>query len=577
MKLFETIFISTFLCLTSYGDSLSENDADTVLTNGEIYTANEKKPWASAIAIRDEEIVFVGDDDEINTFVGPNTLQYDLAGKQVIPGLIDAHTHPGMVAITVGQVLIESASNRNELIKAVTEMVTQNPGKAVLMGGYWSNDLFGETGPHKRDLDKIESDRPVILYDNWGHSVWTNSKALEMADVNRDTKDIVPGFSFYQRDENGEPTGWITESAASVFVNKFQSVKPKVQQSLLEFLTYLRNLGVTTVLDAGNFGLDNETFAAVARLDKDGLLPVRYHGAYTLFLPSELSTAVDTLKKLAKRYNSHMVRIDTLKIFLDGVIETRTADMSDEYLDTPGNSGSSLLNQNQLHQLILDLNSEGLNLHVHTVGNRAVKTMLNAVEDAHESLSAAPRITITLCHLEVVDDIDFNRFKDLSVIASFTPQWHGADGDEGLFPAIGDKAHSMMRAQPMLSDGAVVTFSSDITDEYGWKGDRANPYLGMQIGHNRQDVEGGVNAPRARPQSERLQLDDLLNGYTRNAAVQLGRSEEIGSIQVGNRADLIVLNQNIFEVNRYNIHKTKPMAVFMDGAIVHGAVPRVKP
>ena len=401
------------------------------------------------------------------------------------------------------------------------------------------------------------------------HSIWANSKALEIAGVDRDTKDIVPGFSFYQRDQDGEPTGWIAESAASVFANNFLSVTPAVQQSLLEFLIYLRNLGVTTLLDAGNFGLDEDVYAAISRFDKEGILPLRYHGAYTLFLPDDLPDAVDTLLRMGEEYNSENVRIDTLKIFLDGVIETRTADMSDDYLDTPGNSGNSLLNRAQLHTLILDLNEEGLNLHVHTVGDQAVNTMLNAVQDAHDSLSGPPTITITLCHLEVVNDSDFNRFKDLGVIASFTPHWHGSTQDTNV-PAIGEKARSMMRAQPMISDGAIFTFSSDIYTEYEWTSDDANPYVGMQTGHNKQTVDGGADAAFATPRSERLRLDVLLDGYTRNAAFQLGRPDEIGSIRVGHRADLVVLDQNLFEVDRYMIHKTKPVAVIMNGQIVHG-------
>jgi predicted amidohydrolase YtcJ len=453
-------------------------------------------------------------------------------------------------------------------------MVASNPDRPVLMGGFWRNELFGKQGPHKRDLDRIESSRPVVLYDWWGHSVWANSKALEVAGVGRDTPDVIPGLAFYQRDEDGEASGWVTESAASVFVKHFQTITPAVEQSLMRFLRYLRDLGVTTLLDAGNFGWDDEVFALISRWDREGVLPLRYHGAYTLFLPDDLPDAVAKLKRMRKTYGSDRVRIDTLKVFLDGVIETRTADMSDDYLDTPGNSGRSLLNQKQLSQLILDLNAEDLNMHVHTVGNQAIKTMLNAVEEARKSLSEPLKIRVALCHLEVMDNSDFNRFKDLGVIASFTPHWHGGDGDGALALAIGDNSRSMMRAQPLISDGAVVTFSSDITGEAEKDSDRANPYLGMQIGHNRKDVEGGDQATLGPPLSERLRLDSLVSGYTGNAAFQLGRSDELGSIEVGKRADLVVLDRNLFEVDRYDIHKLRPVAVVMDGRFVHGVLPR---
>ena len=545
--------------------------ADTVLRNGEIYTTQEKSPWATSVAIQNDRIIFVGNDQDVEQYIGPNTQLYELGDKLVLPGLFDAHTHPGMVAISENTIELQPSENLDELYNSIRTMVKENPNQEILIGGYWENSLFDAKGPHKRDLDKIESERPIILYDAWAHSIWANSKALEMAGVTRETPDIVPGFSFYQRDENGDPTGWITESASSVFINNFQSVTPKVEQSLLEFLTYLRNAGVTTVLDGGNFGLDNEIYAAVSRIDKASKLPLRYHGAYTLFLPEELTTAVSSLENLAARYNSEKVKIDTLKVFLDGIIETRTADMVDDYLDTPGNSGSSLLNREQIHGLILELNAKGYNLHVHSVGNQAVKTVLGAVEDAHRTLSAQPNITITMCHIEVVDDEDFKRFKELGIIASFTPHWLGITGEDAV-PAIGDKAFSLMRAQPLISDGAVFTFSSDITDYIEWKSDRASPFVGMQIGHNRQVIEGGPTAPIGRPQSERLQRIDLVDGYTKNAAMQFDRSGELGSILVGAKADLIILNQNLFKVDRYDIHKTKPIAVFQDGKMTYGTL-----
>ncbi len=394
-----------------------------------------------------------------------------------------------------------------------------------------------------------------------------------MAGVDKNTPDIVPGLAFYQRDQNGEPSGWVTESAASVFVNNFHSVTPEVEKQLLAFLTYLRSQGVTTLFDAGNFGMDEDIYAALSRFDKQGQLPLRYHASYTLFLPAEYNTAIDSVKRLNKLYGSDRLRIDTLKIFHDGVIETRTADMFDDYLDTPGNSGDSLFSEQQLHDIIVQLDHEGINLHVHSVGDKSTNKLLNAVEQARKTMQRAQKITIAICHLETVLDTDFYRFKDLEVIASFTPHWHGGVGDANVVAALGAKAGWQMRAQPVISDDAVVTFSSDITSIYEWQSNSANPYVGMQIGHNRQLLEGGPNAPYALPRSERLRLDSLVDGYTIHAAYQLGRSAQIGSIEVGKQADLVILDRNLFEVNRYDVHKTKPTAVVMDGQLVHGQLP----
>ena len=157
--------------------------ADTVFVNGNIYTSNERAPWASAVALLGERIVFVGEDEDAAAFIGAGTRPPHLEGRLVLPGLIDAHTHPGMVAISVGQVAIDYVHDKESLLQAVSDMVDANPDRDILMGGFWSNDIFDERGPDKYSLDRIEPDRPIILYDDWGHSVWANSKALEIAGV----------------------------------------------------------------------------------------------------------------------------------------------------------------------------------------------------------------------------------------------------------------------------------------------------------------------------------------------------------------------------------------------------------
>lgn len=557
------------------GESTQVPSADVVLLNGEIYVGQAKNPWATAVAVRQDRFIYVG--ENAIDYIGDSTKVVDLAGRMVIPGIIDTHSHPGLVALSKDSVLLEDVSSKQALLESVRIAVESVPYREVVIGGFWPNELFDVAGPHKSLLDEIESNRPVIFYDDWGHTVWANSAALRQANVTRETEDVVPGFSFYQKDEHGDPTGWITESAASVFINHFQSVTAEVEATLLEYLQYYHSVGVTTVLDAGNFGLDREVFAAVSRLDKAGLLPVRYHGAYTLFIPSEWKTAVGTLKSLAAEFNSANVKIDTLKIFFDGVLETRTAALSYDYLDTPGNSGEALLSREQVREIILELDETGLNLHMHAVGDRATTTLLNAIEDTHKLLARAPTSRITICHLEVVDDRDYSRFRELGVIANFTPHWAIGGDRSWVAQGVGaEPANNMQRPQPLIADGAVVTFSSDITDAGEWQADRANPFLGIEVGHNRQDVGLGPEAPIFPPLSDRLRREDLLLGYTSHAAHQLGQADEIGTIAVGKVADLLVLSNHLFEVDRYNIHNTKPVMMMMNGQILYSSLEETK-
>lgn len=404
------------------------------------------------------------------------------------------------------------------------------------------------------------------------HSLWVNSKALEVAGIDKTVKDPVPGFSYYQRDGAGELTGYITEGAATQFWGLLETVTPSSKKTLKTFLYYLKDQGVTTLLDAGNFGVDQEIYEAIYELDQRGELPLKYHGSYTLFLPQDRKDAIESLKKLSADYSGDRVKIDTLKIFFDGVIDTRTAYMTEDYLDTPGNRGEGLFKREELLEIILELEKEGLNLHFHTDGNQAIKTVLNAVEDAHKSLGRAPKIRIALSHLELMDDEDMIRFKSLGVIAQITPAWNGGDDSEGYRNALGEKVDNMFLTQGLFREGAAVSFSSDAYFKSDWDNGNANPFTGIQIGHTRQFIEGGAKALIRKPLAERISLKNLVDGYTRNGAYQLGIENQVGSLEPGKQADFIVLNQNIFEIDKYSIHQTKPDAVILDGKIVHGAL-----
>jgi predicted amidohydrolase YtcJ len=340
----------------------------------------------------------------------------------------------------------------------------------------------------------------------------------------------------------------------------------------LDFLHYLKSKGVTTVFDAGNFGLDAEIYKVVQRLDKQGELPVRYHGSYTLFLPEDLQHSVATLKKMRSDFSSEKVRIDTLKVFLDGVIENRTAYMLDDYEDTPGNNGNALINREQLHALILDLDKESLHLHLHTVGNKAVRMSLDAIEDAHKTLSRPPNIRIALSHLEVMDAADIARFEALGVIAQFTPHWHGGDEGYGYDQSIGDLQNSMYLTKSLVDTGAVVTFSSDAYFTSDWTDGNASPFAGIQVGHNRQYVEDGPAGSVAAPETEVLSREQMVDGYTRQAAYQLAIDDMLGSLETGKKADFIVLDKDLFEIDRYSIHEIQPDAVILDGRVVHGSL-----
>ncbi len=561
----------------SPGDAASP--ADLVLQGGKFFTVDEAQVWAEAVAIKDGRFVYVGDNTSVQGFVGPDTVRHDLGGKLTIPGLVDSHTHPGRmgrgggVSVPVGggpRGRLPSGGNKEEIFAAVEAYAEANPDLAWIEMGSWSGDLYGIAGPHRRDLDRVVPDRPVML--GSVHSVWVNSVALEMMGVDSNTPDPVPGLSFFVRDADGEPTGWIKEFATWPYAQHLADVDPEShKEGIVTFLEYLSGHGVTSLLDAGNQNYDDLAYSLLAELEAAGRLPVRLEGSYHIYLPDRVPDAIDELQRLRRTYGGERLRFNTIKIHFDGTNEIRTGAVLEPYSDDPGNRGTTLLDTGQLRDFIVQLHEARIDLHMHIVGDRGVRIALDAVEAARRSVDGELYPRVTLCHLDIIDTADYPRFKQLGVIANYTPQWHGL-GDRLPLTAgtLGPRFERMLLVQPLLDDGAVVTFSSDVTSLGAME--RANPYLGMQIGHNRQYHQQGEAAPIRLPMTERLDLEDLVKGYTLNGAYQLRMDDQLGSIEVGKLADLVVLDRNLFEIDRYEIHEVRPEAVIMEGEIIRGSL-----
>ena len=542
------------------------------ITNARIFTGATPE-WAEAAKIEDGAYTYVGTAEGLQSHLEHGTRVFDVQGKVILPGLIDAHTHPGYVASVTEIVALPHTGTLNDVFAALVDHLKANPGDDFIIGGYWNTALFDEKGPTKEALDAVVLDRPVMLYDWSGHSQWMNSKALEVLGITRDTPDPVPGLSFFYRDEDGNATGWAKEFAVRQQMQALGLGGQFNADKLHGFLTYLRSMGVTTLYDAGNSGMGGGIYEAVAQLDREGRLPVRYEGSYHVILPNQFDQALDTLKRWQADYGGGRLNINTLKIHFDGMSEIGTSGVMEPFIDSSNdNRGGIIMSEAALRDLILELEQDEIDLHIHSMGDRSTHTILNAVQAANAGLDGRRRIRITLCHLGLVQDEDFTRFAELDVVASFTPQWHGGWIDGAQYTLGEERFNKMFRVQPLLDDGARVTYSSDIVSEMEWQTHRANPFFGMDIGHNRIEPEWGPEAPVRPPVSERLDRKDLVMGYTRYAAYQLGLQDQLGSIEVGKTADLVVLDQDLFTVEALQIKSVLPEAVIMDGAIVSGSL-----
>jgi predicted amidohydrolase YtcJ len=500
--------------------------ADLVLTNGQIYTVDVSLPWAEAVAIEDGRFEYVGDADGVKAFIDSGTVKYDLQGSFVLPGLVDSHTHPGRVARSVDYVELPwTPETKKEMFDVLVAYANDNPDKEFIVGGRWPTGLFGEEGPNRHELDAVIPDRPVILTDTSGHAQWLNTRALQVLGIDRNTPDPIPGLSYLYRDADGEPTGWIKERAISEQLAAAGIGDQVSADSLAGFLDYLAALGVTVVFDAGN---GEEGYKAAAELDRDNRMPLRYEGSYRIEVEDQFSGAVQELKRLRETYGGKRLRFNTIKVMFDGVSEIRTSALLDPFLGEESYHGKTLVDATRLRDFILELHEEEIDLHLHTVGDAAIRTALDAVEATRAELGGAPNVRVTLCHLELIDDADFDRFSELNIHSNFSPQWHGGHIQGAQLTLGQDRYDRMFRAQPLIDRGVSVAFSSDITNAGKWRTDRASPFFGMQVGHTRLEPEFGAKATIRPPENERLSIEDMIRGYTLNGAAQLGLENELG-------------------------------------------------
>lgn len=542
-----------------------------VVVNARVHTSEVESPEARAFVVKDGYFTYVGDrSGALND--GQGLPVFDAAGGTILPGLIDAHTHPGMIGFLGDddeEPLIPKTSHE-DIMAWLDDTVTWRSG-LVIQAGDWPTVLYGIDGPKKEDLDEIVKWRAVMLFDDSGHSQWLNSSALKLLGVDNDTPDPAPGLSYFVRDEEGEPTGWVKEFALIPYIgDDLLPPRDDIKRRLSEFLDFLSSKGVTTLFDAGNLLYHDEIYGIVAELDKEGRLPLRYYGSIHIVLPSQRETAIADLIALRTEYGSERLKFETIKIHFDGVQEIRTAAMIDPYLGEGAGSGRTLFTEEELTNFILELHDEEIDLHLHTVGDAAIRTALNAVEAARQITKGGLRCQVSLSHIEVLQDSDAARFAELGVVANFTPHWSGGYFQGSELTVGSPRSDNLYRVRGIEDSGGTVSYSSDTTTYSEIL--RANPFYGMQVGHNRQEVAGGEDAEILSPRTERLPLDLLVEGYTMGGARQLGLDDSLGSITTGKEADFILLDRDLFEVNRYRIHEVEPLAVVMNGRLVSGSL-----
>ena len=550
--------------------------ADKIIKNARIFTSDKENPQATALVVKDGKFAYVGDEAGLADYEGEVT---DLGGKFVMPAIIDSHVH---ITFPVGYEYAEAeqrieCDGKQEAFDFMADYISKNPGLGRYRFILDKKFLKGEDIV-KEELDALCPDAELQIQEEEGHSIWVNSKLLDRHGITEDTPDPVPGLSYYVR-KDGRLTGNIIEGSAEVPIiidNAPNLSDEQIDAALQRWIDFAVSAGVSGVFDSGIPGFNEfheQVYKRLRELDLQGKLPVYVDGCYVIASVREMEEGLKELKRFNREYNTEHLKVHTMKVFMDGTRKIHTAAMVTPYADTGTCGSSTAFTPEELALLLKELNDAGMDLHVHSVGERASRVVLDAVELARKELGDAYRVKVTCAHLELQHDDDLPRFAELGVFANYTPWWHAGDRVTDTLLHGEELGAKTFRCKTLWDSGALVTWSSDnITfgEFMEW-----SPYLGMEIGMTRifskktRLPEFFRSEEENPPASEKMSIEEMLLGYTINGAVQLGIEDAKGSIEAGKDADFLVFDNDLLTAEHEGFSQNKPTGVYFCGAKVN--------
>lgn len=528
--------------------------ADIVLKGKALFTSCSDSLMNGFIAIKGNRIAAVGDYREAIDWIGTETKVYEFDHQLIMPGFSDSHVHTLYGAIQLDSICLGETNSEEEAAKAVYEHYKDRNDEWIF-GFEWACYFWDvHKLPTKESLDYYFPDRPVCLFNEELHGVWVNSKALEICNITKDTPD--PEMGTIYRKENGEPAGYLLETAASLVTSVALKFSPeKLKQMMENYFKTTASMGITSVSDVQIFNTIN--YDVHAQLEKENKLTTRVHFAVPIV------TEIEEVKALREKYKSDRLMFAGTKEFIDGTPLGRTGFMLELYDDEPDNIGRTMMDLDVLKEYIIKMDREGIRVRLHACGDAAVRFGLDAYEEA-QRLNGVRDSRHTLEHLELIHPDDLPRLEKLGVIPSVQPDHLHVKkyADHPFHKLIGEKRNKYAWAfKSMLNHGGKLALGTDnpISD--------INPFLTIYRAvtrlHEDRQPEGGWLP------EEKLTMAETLKAYTIGSAYQNFREKDLGTLEAGKLADIIVLDRNLFSVDSEEIRDTKVILTVMDGQIIH--------
>lgn len=530
-------------------------EADLILFNGAVWTVNPDQPWAEAVAISGENILAVGSSKALQKLKGTATKSIDLHGAFVLPGFIDSHTHFLQGGFSLSGIQLNEVKSKEDFIARIEERADSLGQGSWILNGDWDYQKFDPPSlPDKSWIDSLTRDNPVCINCHDCHMALVNTVALNMAGITKDTRSPVGG-EINKDPITGEPTG-ILKDAAMGIVSQYipeYSLDEKVKAASAA-LDHAAQIGVTTIHDM-NY---EESAQAVEKLYKDKKLTARIHGYTPISQPECLSTVKSKVPS-----NQCFLTLGGYKGFVDGSLGSATANFFEPYTDHPLTSGllaPDMFPEGEMESRIFQADREGLQLAVHAIGDRANHLILDIFARVIKKNGARER-RWRIEHAQHLLPQDINRFAELGILASMQP-YHVFDDGWWMAKRIGqDRARHSYVFQSLLDKEAVLVFGSD------WTVAPMNPLLGIYAAVTRNILDG--KNPEGWFPEQKISLQEAIKGYTLNGAYAEFAEDKKGSLEEGKYADIVVLNENLFEIPASNIPQTQVLMTIVGGDIVY--------
>ena len=532
--------------------------ADLVLRGGTVFTADAALGVAEAVAVRDGRIAWIGSAAEAGERIGPATRVLELEGRTVVPGFQDAHCHPAEGGVELTRCGLYECHTREACLEEIARYAAAHPELEWVEGSGWSIDSFEHGTPSRADLDAVAPDRPAYFLNRDGHGAWVNSRALELAGVTLETPD--PSGGRIERLGDGEAQGTLHEEAMNLVADLLPPVTPEEWEAgILGAQETFHRLGITAWQDARIDG--PEHLAAYRAVAERGGLTMRVEGNL-LWDRSRGEEQVEELVELRAGGSLERLRIRGAKIFADGVLENFTGALLDPYVGTD-NYGISMLGAEELERAVVVLDAHGFQVHLHTIGDRAVRDALDAIEAA-ERANGKRDSRHHLAHLQLVHPDDLPRFAELGVLANVSPYWacHSGYVNELTEPFIGpERSARMYPFGSLVRAGARLVFGSD------WTVSTCDPLPQLEVAVTRISPDARDEEPLL--PGEAIDLPTALQSFTAGSAHANFLEADTGTIEPAKLADLVVLDRDVLDPGAGPIGDARVLLTLVGGEAVY--------